>query len=872
MIARRNTIPYELTRRLGIAPVFLSFSRTFPTAWLLVVCPFLLSVGLAQGTKPIDAEAAESAVHGVVACVDLQGQSTAQAGVPVKLSSDSQGAQPLSTLTGTEGQFEFQQLHAGVYLLEISLRGFKPFAKRVVLQQRELRVENIGLELEAISQSVEVQGQASAVTEHSADPDTTLTNRELPALPMAEQTAKEALPLVPGVVRTMDGMLNIKGEVENQGMLLVDSSQLVDPVTGSFAIAVPLAAVETLNVYETPYNAQYGGFSGGLATIETKAPPGQWQYGLMDFVPGIRGKAGHLVGVSAETPRLFVGGPLVKDKLNISEALDYTIKNRPVRGLAWPDNESRTRGFTSFTTLQAILSPKHLLTANMAAFSMHTQFADINSLVPQSASSNSGSKGASVSVNDSYQLTAGTLATMFRYTRFDSNAYGQGSADMLITPEGWGGNFFNSWAKKANQFQALPMFQLARKTWHGSHDVKVGVDVLHRSYTGTSQSRPIRLLREDGSLAERIDFQGMNALDGEDTEVSEFAQDHWVLTDRLAVDSGIRLSSQSNGRSAAFVPRAGLAYSLDRDNKTVLRTGAGIFYDRVPLLATTFTQNAMRVASFYDQAGQMVGAPVPFQNAYLETKGGQTAFGDSRNPGTSAHNVTWNLGADRQLRPSMTLRLNYLQSQTSNLFVVSPWTSANGDNPLLALTHTGNSHYREFQAAVRYQVSRRGELNVAYIRSRSRGDLNTLSDTYVPFEQPIIRPNVNGYLASDVPGRLLSSGIFQLPWNLTVSPVVDLHTGFRRSEVDVLQNYVGTPNSQRFPTFFSLDMKIYRDFHLPAFAGRLKDRRFRLGVYSLNITNHSNPHDVFNNIASPVFGHFVGFQHRVNGLLIDLVK
>jgi hypothetical protein len=31
------------------------------------------------------------------------------------------------------------------------------------------------------------------------------------------------------------------------------------------------------------------------------------------------------------------------------------------------------------------------------------------------------------------------------YTRFDSNADGQASEAMLLTPDGWGDNFFNSW-------------------------------------------------------------------------------------------------------------------------------------------------------------------------------------------------------------------------------------------------------------------------------------------------------------------------------------------------------------------------------------------------------------------------------------------
>ena len=43
--------------------------------------------------------------------------------------------------------------------------------------------------------------------------------------------------------------LNFKGAPENQGMLLVDSAQTVDPVTGSFSIPVPLDAIQTLSVY-----------------------------------------------------------------------------------------------------------------------------------------------------------------------------------------------------------------------------------------------------------------------------------------------------------------------------------------------------------------------------------------------------------------------------------------------------------------------------------------------------------------------------------------------------------------------------------------------------------------------------------------------
>jgi hypothetical protein len=732
--------------------------------------------------------------------------------------------------------------------------------------------QDIRLQLVVVAMSVEVNAEATEITAHSSDPDAKLTEKEFDALPMAQQKYTEALAITPGVVRTMDGKLSIKGEAENQGMLLVDSAQMIDPVTGAFSAGVPLAAVETLSVFETPYNAQYGGFSGGLTTIETKAPPSQWQYSLMDFVPGIRMKNGHFVGISSETPRAYVGGPLIKNRLSISQAFDYTIRNRPVRGQPWPVNERKQRGFNSFTGLQAILSPRHLLNAHAVVFSNREQFADITSLLPQTASSNLGAKGGFATASLTDQFNSGTLNTIFRYSRYKSNAYGQGDQDLFITPDGFHGNAFNRWGRTANQFQILPAFQLQAKNWHGTHNITIGANFVHQYSDGTSQSSPIQVLREDGSLAERIDFRASKGLHGSATEISEFVQDHWVGSDRMAIDLGIRATAQTNGRSAAFAPRVGLTYALTRDHKTVVRAGGGVFYDRVSLLAITFPQNPTRVVTRYNEAGLVTSGPEILPNAFLDFNGSQAAIRTTGNPGTSPRNLTWSMELDRELTSKAKLEFRYLQSQTSDLYVVTPWAGDAGVNRVLGLTHNGNSHYREFRAGLHYNAGRRGYLNFAYLRSQAKGSLNTLSETYAPFEQPIIRPNVNDYMASDIPNRILGSGVLQLPGKFTISPVVDVHTGFRYSNVDVLNEYVGRPNSQRFDTYFSLDLKVYRDFRIPSFAGIHTDHHFRIGIYWLNLTNHMNARDVFNNVASPYFGHFVGLQHRVTGMLIDIVK
>jgi hypothetical protein len=182
----------------------------------------------------------------------------------------------------------------------------------------------------------------------------------------------------------------------------------------------------------------------------------------------------------------------------------------------------------------------------------------------------------------------------------------------------------------------------------------------------------------------------------------------------------------------------------------------------------------------------------------------------------------------------------------------------------------GEANYHEFEATLHFQPIRRADLNLSYIWSRARGDLNTISNIFLPFEQPIIRPNVSGILSSDVPNRVVTWGVVHLPWAVTVTPVVDVHTGFPYSNVVVVQSYVGVPNTQRFPTFFSLDAQVYRDFHLPLkFLERGSGRKVRVGLFSINLTNHGNFHDVYNNVTSPLFGEFTGFQRRVNGFILS---
>jgi hypothetical protein len=811
------------------------------------------------------------AVRGTVTLLNASQEPSMSEGLMLELKPLVEGAASLSAVTDEAGNYEFRDVVDGDYLLRLQAEGFEPFNATIRVRDGASVIQNISVKLAAVTQRIGVNEQAEPLSADSSGASK-LSEKQLAALPLADENFKASLPLTPGVVRTPDGKLNFRGAAEDQSMLQVNDSKMTDPVTGSFSIPVPLDAVQSARVVQTPYSAENGGFSGGLTSVETVPPPESWKFGLRDLNVSLRGKNDHFVGVGRATPRVVFGGPLFGGKISFSEVFEYDVIRDPVRGLAWPRNEIKKQGFNSYSTLQAILSPKQVVTLTVNVFPQRTQFANITALIPQTASSDYDRKGASVSLSDAYAFSSGAVFRMaLNYTRFDSNAHGQGSEALLLTPDGWGGNFFNSWVRSSSQFQATPIFQFAPHTFLGRHEIRIGVDATHRSFSGSTASQPVRLLREDGSLSEQIQFAGPGSLGGSVTDVEEFLSDHWMITDRLAADLGGRLTSQTVGRTAAFAPRFGIAYSPGKDRKTILRAGMGIFYDRVPLLAADFAGNPTRVISQFDPSSQPIGNAIGFRNEYIANGSDPIASRIRHVPNTSARSFVTSAEVDRALWTGAVLRLGYVHSTTHDLFVISPFGGEGGAPSVLGLLNTGKENYGQAEATLRFHPIKDGDLSISYIWSRSRGDLNTIGDVFIPFEQPVIRPNAYGVRPSDVPNRVVVWGTFHLPLALVFGPIVDVHTGYPHSNIDERQNYVGFPNSQRFPTFFSVDSQVYRDFRTPRWL-HLGSRKIHLGFYVINLTNHGNFNQVYNNVTSPNFGRFTEFERRQTAFLLSVVN
>jgi hypothetical protein len=841
---------------------------------MLIAILFCAMRTFAQQPAPTAQPSAPGSVSGKVTSSTGQKGTDILAGITVKLTSTAPGSSSRSTVTDSEGHFEFTRLPQGSYSLEAGIEGFQPWTVAITLGPGETLTKDIPLQINSVEERIEVQGEATEIATQSVSATATVTERQLEELPLRTQKFTEALSVSPSVIRTQEGKLNFNGQSESQGMLLVDSAENVDPVSGSFAIPIPVNAIQNIQVFTTPDSSAYGGFSGGLTRIDIRAPGSDWNYKLLDIVPSFRGKNDHLIGLLNMTPGVEFGGPLIKNKLNFSETMTYEFRKDPVHGLTWPFNETVTYSLVSFTELQYTFSNKHVLNVNFNVFPSTVLYANINSLVPQTASTNIRRRGSSAGISDAYQFDSGAVLTsLVRYTNFYNSEHGQGLADMSISPEGWGGNYFNTFSRNGNQVEALPILQLPTLSWLGTHQVQFGTDILYRSFTGSSVSRPIDLFAQDGTIDETIGFLGQGNLRSSDEEISGFAEDRWSLAKHLALTIGGRVTHQTLGRNAAFAPRLGLAYSTP-NGKIAFRAGAGLIYGHVPLLAEDFSGYQDRTITL--NPGTPTAQTYTLQNVYQspDSSGNSSSL---LNPNSSTRTFTWNAEAETSLRPDLSLRLGYYETRTTNLFVLNPvLPPIGGTSGFMVLQNSGRSNFQQAEITAHYRPNERNEINVSYAWSRARGDLNTISDAFLPVQIPVIRPNLYGVRPSDIPNRVLAWGYIALPKKFVFSPVADVHTGFPYSNVDDFQNYVGIPNSLRFPIYFALDVKLSREFsfRMPFSKDSSKRKKINIGVFSQDVTNRLNPHDVYNNVTAPppLFGQFAGFQRRLTGLDINLTE
>src|SRR5579862_530852 len=778
----------------------------------------------------------------------------------VESGSEEEGRDKLLGETDELGRLLFANLKQGRYTLTAKKTDFETVEKKdlEIIQEKLAALELVMVPPLRHTESIEVHAVAEGIAEDSSSAPTNLSPKAAKELPSRPATVSDALPLTPGVLRQPGGGLILSSSPENRSALIVNSADVTDPATGQFGLTVPIDSVEVLNVYQTAYLAEYGRFTSGLVSVETKKGGDKWNFELNDPLPEFWIRSWHLRGLRDATPRVNFEGPIIANKLFVSEGLEYEVRKTAVYELPFPFNQKKQQGLNTFTQFDWVASPSHLITGTIHLAPQRQSAVTLDYFNPLPTTPDISTHNYTGTVFDRLALWKGTLENRFSYTRFDGNSWGQGTNDFMIGPAGNQGDYFAEEDRTASRYSGASDYAFAPLRGLGTHQLKFGGYAALSGQSGDIRERPIDIVYQAGLLLERITFPRIRSFDISDTEKSFFGQDHWILTQRLAVDVGVRTEAQQISGAIRVAPRVGLVWTPPAMPQTVIRAGFGLFYDRVPLNVYGFNRYPSRFVTMYDAEGNISAGPF----VYLNTLGqSQTRFPFvSQSPidgNFSPRGTIATLQIEQQVTRMLKFRATYLYNDGDGLVVVNtvapdPVTRIGR----LLLEGTGQSRYRQFDVTAQLRLRENRYLFFSYVHSLARGDLNDFGQFLGTVPVPIIRPNSYGTLGSDIPNRFLVWGLIRLPEQFQIAPVLEYRNGFPYIQTDALQNYVGIPYSTRFPNFLSLDARFSKDVKFNAkYTGRFS-------VSSFNLTNHFNPEAIHGNIADGLYGTFFGHRGR----------
>jgi carboxypeptidase family protein len=737
--------------------------------------------------------------------------------------------------TDSEGKYTFKVVTAGNYEVQATFPGFDATRSLVLTAGKTQKIE---LELKPTEVRDSVTVTANDQEKPQPASSSTIHEETLRDAPNADQRFESVLPLIPGVVRGPDGRINLKGARSTQSGALVNSANVTDPATGNPAINVPIDVVSSVQVISNPYDPQYGKLSGAVSTVETKTGNyDNFHLSVQNFVPRPRVRDGSVMGIGSTTPRVTFTGPLVRNRIAITQALEYRYIRTPVNSLPAGERDTKLESFDSFTQIDSIISAKQTATVSVAFYPQKLDFFGLNTFTPQPSTPDFHQRGYQVYAQDRY-LTGeqSVLISQFSFKKFDADVTPQSNEPYRLLPDTTEGGFFSRQARRTSRVEWQETYQFAPFQFFGEHAFKAGFNFAHSAYDGRQSFLTSTIADASDTGIERITFAQPTSFDISQNEASWFAGDQWAVVPRFTISLGLRFDHDTITQSTHAAPRAGFLLALTGDSKTLLKGGAGIFYDRVPLMIPVFENLPDRTVTLLGPDGQDLHS-TPYVNEITETL---------RNP----RSTSWNLELDRQLRTGLLLRVAYEQRTTTRDFVVSPVLQ--GSSGILGLSNGGSDSYKEFQVTARYQL-RGNVFNASYIRSRAFGDLNDFNQFFGTLAQPVIQPDARGRLPFDAPNRFLLWGTITAPWKLTLVPVYDLHTGFPYSVQNEFREYVGPRNVERFPRFSSFDIQLTRPLAIHLHHKRLKARA---GVGIFNAFNHFNPRDVQANLESAQFGGF----------------
>jgi Carboxypeptidase regulatory-like domain len=418
---------------------------------------------------------------------------------------------------------------------------------------------------------------------------------------------------------------------------------------------------------------------------------------------------------------------------------------------------------------------------------------------------------------------------------------------------------------------------------------------------------PIQIASLGGGATQFTLVTGDPHLSASEFDIGLFAGDDWKVNPNLTLSLGFRYEAQTNIHDPHdFAPRMAIAWAVRP--KTVIRAGAGIFYDRFSLgnTMTALRQNGIRQQQFaianpdFFPSIPSIASLAGFQTAQIRQQVSPTLVAPRFYQAAIA--------VERQLPWNTTLAVTYttshglhmLRSRDANAPLAGTYEPAVAGSGVFPLGPVGSVFLMESsglynQNQLSVNVNSRANKYVSLTGSYTLNHAMSNTDGIGTFPaNPYSLVGEYGPAATDVRHRMSLGGSINTKWNVAFNPLLNVASG-PPFDITVGRDIYGTTlfngrpgiatdpskpgviptsyglldpnptsdetilhrNYGRGPGTVSVNLRVTKTFTLGPKPDGNDKRPYTLSfaMASRNLLNHTNPGPIIGNITSPLFGH-----------------
>jgi len=795
-------------------------------------------------------------------------------------------SKPISTVaTDGDGAFRLDNVLFGIYTLDVQAQGFRETRVNLTVGNKRLPAVRVVMQIAVQNENVTVATGAlvpQVSTESSRNQNANIIDRDaLDRLPVFDQD----------YITTMSRFLDDNATGTNGVTLVVNGIEANGP-------GVTASAIQEVKINQNPYSARFS--RPGRARLELVTKTGTPQYhGSLNFLfrDSVFDAANAFALVKPPERRQYyegsVTGPIGRSKrtsflLALDEDLNdqqaIVVAETVANGVTTPLNQNApnpTHHFFGSGRIFHDLANGDQFWIGYSYEHRSVENQGVGGTVLPSAGTDTRFLEHEVNVSFRHQFSPHWLNQLrFLVGHYDSSVTSLTFAPQIAVSGAFTGGGAQADSRRTEyHFDGTDFATYAS----GKHELSFGIDIPDISRRGLDDFTNRAGTYTFGSIADFTNntpsvYQvqtGQGHVVFLEKVLCGFIEDNIRLRPNFSLYLGARYYWQNyfHDDPNNLAPRLGFAYAPTAKSKTVIRGGAGAFFDRTgpSPIGDLLHFNGVNLLRFIVEPPQLT---YPVNPAVLSLVPTSIVTLDPRT--RIPYTLQYSIGIERQVTSASTFSAVYIGTRGIDLF-----RSIDANAPMLvggnyARPNPALGQQREIQSegylkgnalelTFRGKPSRYFTGQVQYTLSRT--DNNTSGITYFPANSynPAAdwgrsdndRLHKFDLLGSTHPTRFFDLGV---ALSLYSGKPVNITTGSDNNQDGIINDRpAGTPrNSLHGPGQITLDLNLSHDF--PLSKSKKEARGLSVSVNSFNVLNHPNDVSYIGTITSPFFGRAVAAQ------------